>query len=273
MGAEGPARRLRGAGGRAKKSLGQHFLASPQVALRIVQLAGVGEGSRVLEIGPGLGALTEPLLRSGALVVAVERDRVLAAALRERFPGLVLYEADAMKVDWATLLPGPGWRCVSNLPYNVGTHLVSGMVRASTTFERLVVMLQLEVAERITARPGGKAYGALSVELAARAEARLLLHVRPGSFHPPPRVDSAVIELAPRPHPAVQDLDLDGFDEVVRAAFAQRRKMLRRSLSAVYGQERAMSALTEAGIAPEERPERLPPEAFAALAKALLSLL
>jgi 16S rRNA (adenine1518-N6/adenine1519-N6)-dimethyltransferase len=266
----GPAAQLRGTGSRARKSLGQHFLANPQVARRIVELAGVGEGSRVLEIGPGLGALTEPLLAVGARVVAVERDRVLAAALQERLPGLELHVADAMQVDWAALLPGPGWRCVANLPYNVGTHLVSRMVRAPGTFERLVVMLQLEVAERITAAPGGHAYGALSVELAARAEARLLLRVRPGSFHPPPRVESAVLELVPRPHPAVAGLDLDGFDQVVRAAFAQRRKMLRRSLSAIYGQELATCALAAAGVSPEERPERLPIEALAALAKALL---
>ena len=266
---EGPSAQLRALDTRARKSLGQHFLASPSVARRIVQLAGVGEGTRVVEVGPGLGAMTEHLLAAGARLVAVERDERLAERLVERWPELELLRADATKVDWATRLPGDGWTCVSNLPYNVGTHIVSAMVRTPGTFEALVVMLQREVAERICAEPGSKSYGALSVELQARARAELLLRVKPGSFHPPPKVDSTVIRLTPRRHPQVSAEALAGLDRVVRAAFAQRRKTLRRSLGSVYGKDRAVAALTAAAIDPGARPETVAVESFAQLVEAL----
>lgn len=254
---------------RARKSLGQHFLASPSVAKRIVQLAGVGEGTPVVEVGPGLGALTELLLDAGARLVAVERDDRLADQLLERWPGLELIRADAMRVDWAARLEGEGWTCVSNLPYNVGTHIVSRMVRTPGTFRQLVVMLQREVAERICAEPGGKVYGALSVELQARARAELLLRVKPGAFHPPPKVDSAVIRLVPRLHPGVAGCDLAGFDRVVRAAFNQRRKTLRKSLGGTFGKSQALAALEEAGIDSGARPEVVAVEGFGRLARGL----
>ncbi len=266
---EGPAAQLRAMDAKARKSLGQHFLSSPSVARRIVQLAGVGQGTRVVEVGPGLGALTEHLIAAGARLVCVERDDRLADELLERWPGLELIRADAMKLDWATRLEGDGWRCVSNLPYNVGTHIVSRMVRTPGTFEQLVVMLQREVAERICAAPGSKVYGALSVELQARAHCEQLLRVKPGSFHPPPKVDSAVIRLVPGRHPALEGLDLEQLDRVVRAAFNQRRKTLRKSLGGSFGKQRAVEALVAAGIDPGWRPEVIPVEGFAALVRLL----
>ncbi len=267
--ADGPAAQLRSMQARARKSLGQHFLSSPSVARRIVQLARIGEGSPVVEVGPGLGAMTEHLLEAGVDLVCVERDDRMADALLERWPGLRLHRADAMRADWATLLPGEGWSCVSNLPYNVGTHIVADMVRRPGTFRQLVVMLQREVADRICAEPGGKVYGSLSVELQARARCELLLRVKPGSFHPPPKVDSAVIRLELQRHPACEGLDLEALDRVARAAFAQRRKTLRRSLGSVYGKERALAVLEAVGIPSGHRPEVVPVEGFAALTRAL----
>ncbi len=266
---DGPAAQLRSMKARARKSLGQHFLSSPSVARRIVQLAGVGEGTQVVEVGPGLGAMTEHLVEAGARLVCVERDDRLAEQLEARWPELELHRADAVRVDWGELLPGGGWSCVSNLPYNVGTHIVSAMVRSPGTFRQLVVMLQREVAERICAEPGGKAYGTLSVELQARARCELLLRVKPGSFHPPPKVDSAVVLLELGGPPSCEGLDLDALDRVSRAAFAQRRKTLRKSLGAAYGKERALAALEEAGIGSGLRPEVVPVEGFAALVRAL----
>ncbi len=266
---DGPAAQLRSMQARARKSLGQHFLSSPSVARRIVQLAGVGEGSPVVEVGPGLGALTEHLLEAGVHLVCIERDDRMADRLLERWPALQLHRADAMRADWSALLPGEGWSCVSNLPYNVGTHIVTGMVRSPGSFRQLVVMLQREVADRICAEPGGKVFGALSVELQARARCELLLRVKPGSFHPPPKVDSAVIRLELGRHPACEGLDLEALDRVARAAFAQRRKTLRKSLGAVFGKERAAAALEAAGIPSGHRPEVVSVEGFAALAREL----
>jgi 16S rRNA (adenine1518-N6/adenine1519-N6)-dimethyltransferase len=265
---EGPAAQLRSMQARARKSLGQHFLSSPSVARRIVQLARLEQGARVVEVGPGLGAMTELLLEAGAQLVCVERDDRLADQLIERWPGLELHRADAVRADWASLLPGAGWICVSNLPYNVGTHIVSAMTRSPGTFDRLVVMLQREVAERICAGPGSKTYGALSVELQARARCELLLRVKPGSFHPPPKVDSAVILVELGQHPATEGIDLGALDRLVHAAFAQRRKTLRKSLAATYGKARALEALEAAGIPSGSRPEVVPVEGFAALVRA-----
>ena len=265
---DGPASQLRSMGTRARKSLGQHFLSSPAVAQRIVQIAGVGEGTPVVEVGPGLGAMTEHLGAAGARLVCVERDDRLADQLLERWPSLDLHRADAMRADWAALLPGAGWACVSNLPYNVGTHIVSSMVRSPGTFEQLVVMLQLEVAQRICAEPGSKVYGALSVEMQARALCTMRLRIKPGSFHPPPKVDSAVIRMELGVHPACVGLDLDALDRVVKAAFNQRRKTLRKSLGGAFGKERALAALETAGIGSGLRPEVVPVEGFAALTRA-----
>ncbi len=253
----------------AKRSLGQHFLANPGVARRIVSLAGVEQGSRVLEIGPGLGALTRELCAAGAELVALERDARLADWVAELAPEVRLVRGDALKLSLPELLPGSDWLCVSNLPYNIGTLLVGRMVRQPGTFRRLVVMLQREVAERICAPVGVKAYGALSVEIQARAEARLGFRVRPGSFHPPPRVESAVVVLDLRPEPDLAGAPQQRFDQVVRSAFAQRRKTLLNALGAAYGRPTAARILAKAKVEPGQRAERLERGDFARLALAL----
>lgn len=256
-------------GGEARKRFGQHFLASPGVVSGILRVARAGEGSRVVEIGPGLGVMTAPLLDTGAEVVAVELDRDLAAFLRERHPELRLVEGDAVEVDWLELLEEGGWSVVANLPYNVGTRIVTRLLRCPERFERLVVMVQREVAERFVAPAGDRKRGSLSVFVEARAEARVALQVPPGAFHPPPKVDSAVVELVLRPAPEVAGLELDHLEAVVRAGFAQPRKMLRRTLGVAFGREVAAAALEAAGVSPTARPGTVSLAGWAELTRAL----
>ncbi|MDG1480516.1 MAG: 16S rRNA (adenine(1518)-N(6)/adenine(1519)-N(6))-dimethyltransferase RsmA [Myxococcota bacterium] len=243
-----PAALLRQLQGTARKRFGQHFLTSAPTVQRIVRTSGVGEGSRVLEVGPGLGVLTEALLAVGAEVTAVELDRDLAAFLRERHTTLNLIEADAVKVDWPTVLPGAGWRCVANLPYNVGTRLVTTMVVLPDTFDRLVVMLQREVAERMVAPAGSRKRGSLSVHMEAFSEARIAIRVPPGAFHPPPKVDSAVIEVRLREVPLIGSASIKQFERVNRAAFSAPRKTLRNALRTAFSAPIVKNGLEEAGV-------------------------
>jgi 16S rRNA (adenine1518-N6/adenine1519-N6)-dimethyltransferase len=257
----------------AQKRFGQHFLARPDIIARIVRLAGVKPGDRVLEIGPGLGVLTEALLAAGAEVVAVEVDRVLAAFLRGRFPTLRLVEADATQVDWGELLgastPPGAWKMVANLPYNVGTPIVMEAAKRPDVFHSLTVMLQAEVVDRMAAGAADEAYGAMSLLLQARAEVRTLFSVPPSAFVPPPKVSSSVVQAVLRAEPAVGPGGVTAFERVVRGAFAQRRKTLRNALGAALGYAEAERILAEAGIAPGERAERVDAKGFCALAEAL----
>ena len=189
-----PSTLLKGLEQRAKKRFGQHFLASPGVVRNIVLIAEVGPSSRVLEIGPGLGVLTEALLATQAHVTAVELDRDMAAFIRDRLPSVNLIEADGAAVDFRAVLPGAPWRCVANLPYNAGTRMITRMLEAPDVFDRLLVMVQREVAERLVAAPGIESAGPCRYSR-RRARARIAIRVPPGAFHPPPKVHSAVVEL------------------------------------------------------------------------------
>lgn len=255
----------------ARKRFGQHFLASESVLRRIVEVAGVGEGDRVLEIGPGLGGLTECLLEAGCEVVAVELDRDLAQFLRDRLgerPGFSLIEADAMTLDWTEVLPGEGWSCVANLPYNVGTPLVTGLLRHPGRVKQLVVMLQKEVAERMVAPAGHRKRGSLSVYCQSRATARMEIKVPPGAFLPPPKVASAVISLRAHP-PETGGADPDHYEAVVKAGFKAPRRTLRRTLGDAYGRERALAALAAADVPDKARPADLDEAAWGRVAVAL----
>ncbi len=254
---------------RARRRFGQHFLSDQGVVDRIVRRSGVGEGDPVLEIGPGLGILTHALTRAGARLVAVELDRDLADHIRRVFPNVRLVEGDALRQDWPALLDGTPHTVVANLPYNVGTHVVMKLLDHPSLFPRVVVMLQKEVVDRLLAVPGTKAYGALTVQVQARARAVHLLAVPPRSFHPRPKVDSAVVRLEPHPVPRWGPATRDAFDRTVRAAFSHRRKTLPNSLAPLYGRERARQALRDAGIDPGLRAERLDLDAFRALAARL----
>lgn len=261
---------LRGLEQRARRRFGQNFLVEADLAARIVRGAGVQPGDRVIEIGPGLGMLTEELLAAGAAVTAVELDRDLASYLRRRMLPITLVEGDATKVDWAEVAPAPPrWMVVANLPFNVGTVLLMDLVQRRDRFHRVTVMLQKEVVDRVDATPGTKAYGALSVRVAARGTTRQVVRVPAGAFHPPPKVDAAVVRVDLAEDPDFGPAGEAAFDRCVKAAFSQRRKTLANSLAALYGKARAEQALTAAGIDPRTRAERVDVDGFRALAAAL----
>ncbi len=268
-----PSTLLRQLGAQARRRYGQHFLASEGVLRRIVASAQITPGDRVLEIGPGLGVLTEALLDAGALVTAVEIDPELAAFLHERFAdraGFRLIAMDAARVrDWSAHLNGGGWRCVSNLPYNVGTGLVETMLRHPGTFSRLVVMLQKEVADRMAAPVGARKRGSLSVFVQSRAETRLAIKVPPGAFHPPPKVGSAVLTLDLFPEARTHGVSPDRHEAIARLLFASPRKTIRRGLLARYPRPVTDGALATAGLDPRARPAQLSSQEISALVRAL----
>ena len=254
---------------RPSRALGQNFVADPNTVRRIARLAGVGPGERVLEIGPGLGSLTLALAETGAAVTAVEADRHLIPVLDEvvgGITGVTVVQADAMTVDWADLLGDrPGWVLVANLPYNIATPLVADLLDRVPVIERMLVMVQREVGERLCAGPGDDAYGAVSVKVAYWADARLAGRVPAAVFHPRPNVESVLVDIRRRPTPAVDPSSVDAgrLFEVVRAGFATRRKMLRRGLAGVVAPE----AFSRAGVSPESRAEELDVEAWGRMAR------
>ncbi len=237
------------------RALGQNFVVDPNTVRRIARLAAVGPGDHVVEIGAGLGSLTLALVETGASITAVELDRHLVPVLRNVVDGLPVrvVEGDALRLDWPALLAAhERWTLVANLPYNVATPLVLDLLAGVPAIERMLVMVQMEVGERLAAPPGSGAYGIPSVKVALRATAKVVGKVGPDVFLPRPRVDSALVEVVRLPSPAT-DADPDLLVELVEAAFNQRRKMLRRSLAARVRPE----AFAAAGIDPTERPERL----------------
>lgn len=266
----------------AKKSLGQHFLADPNTARRIVALAAVEPGDAVLEIGPGIGSLTLALLERGARVRAVELDARLAAVLADVVgPGadVEVLVADALAVPLGDLLGSvperradgtTGWTCVSNLPYNVAVPVVVRLLEATADVERIVVLVQREVGERLAAAPGSPQCGAVSVKVAYFSEARVLGVVPPTVFVPRPKVDSVLVAFVRRPAPPVEVPSADALFALVRSGFAQRRKMLRRALAPVLG-DRAATVLETAGVAPTARAEALGLDEWAALARAAVA--
>ncbi|UWR01390.1 16S rRNA (adenine(1518)-N(6)/adenine(1519)-N(6))-dimethyltransferase RsmA [Ruegeria conchae] len=255
----------------ARKSLGQNFLLDLNLTAKIARQAGDLTQCDVLEIGPGPGGLTRGLLSEGARkVVAVEKDTRCIAALNDiaaAYPGqLEVINGDALEIDPLAHLTPP-IRVAANLPYNVGTEL---LVRWLTPpewppfWQSLTLMFQREVAERIVAQPGSKAYGRLAILAQWRAEARIAMSLPPGAFTPPPKVSSAVVHLAALPEPRFP-ADARTLSRVVAAAFNQRRKMLRASLKGTAPD--IEDRLLAAGIKPTERAEQIPLEAFCALAR------
>jgi len=251
------------------RALGQNFVVDPNTVRRVARLAAVGAGDRVVEIGSGLGSLTLALAETGAEVTAVELDRYLLPVLREVVEphGVRVVEGDAMRLDWDAVLAGhDDWSLVANLPYNVAAPLVADVLDGVPAIRRMLVMVQREVGERLAAVPGDDAYGALSVKVAYWARAAVVGRVPPTVFLPRPRVESALVRVERRDRPAVDPAVVppDRLFEVVKAGFAQRRKMLRRALAAVVPPE----AFAEAGIAPEARAEELAVEDWGRLAAA-----
>jgi 16S rRNA (adenine1518-N6/adenine1519-N6)-dimethyltransferase len=254
----------------AARALGQNFLLDEHLLGRIARVPGRLEGERVYEVGPGPGGLTRALLRAGATVTAIERDRRCLAPLAEladRFPGrLRILGGDAMAIDEPAEI-GRGAHVVANLPYNVGTALLVrwlGGERWPPWWNSLTLMFQREVAERIVARPGSGAYGRLAVLAQWRAVPRLAMKVHRSAFVPPPKVMSAVVHVVPKAQP--EGVSARVLESVTAAAFGQRRKMLRQSLKALPG---ALAALDRLGIGSERRAETLSIEEFTALARCL----
>lgn len=250
------------------KALGQNFVADPQTIRTIVESAGVKPGDRVVEIGPGLGSLTVALASVGCEVLAIEKDRFVLTALRQRLDGfgfdnVTIVHADVLEVDWAELLGDNSWSLVANLPYNIATGLVVDLLRDVPQIERMLVMVQLEVAERLAAPLGSRAAGIPTVRTAVHADTSIVATIGPEVFIPEPRVTSALlsaVRVARRT--GCTDAQLD---RVLAAAFGQRRKMLRRSLAPLLDEE----AIEAAGVDPTDRPERLGLARWDALALAV----
>jgi 16S rRNA (adenine1518-N6/adenine1519-N6)-dimethyltransferase len=252
------------------RALGQNFVADPNTVRRIARLAGVGPGDRVVEIGPGLGSLTLALAETGADVTAVELDRhvlpVLCSVVEPH--GVRVVHGDALLLDWDAILTSgddvpPGWVLVANLPYNVATPLVLDLLAEVPAIERMLVMVQREVGERLAARPGSKAYGIPSVKVAYRARAQVVGRVPATVFVPQPRVESVLVRIERLGAPPVEG-DPERIFRLVAAGFGQRRKMLRRSLAGLVAPE----AFDRAGVRPQARAEELSLDDWARLAAA-----
>lgn len=251
------------------RALGQNFVADPNTVRRIVRVAGVGPGDPVVEIGPGVGSLTTALAEAGAEVLAVELDRHLIAPLTEVVGplGVRVVQGDALDIDWDVLLAGHDrWGLVANLPYNVGTTIVLHLLDEVPQVASMVVMVQREVGERLVAEPGGRTYGIPSVKLALWARAEIVARIPATVFLPQPKVESVLVHIVRRGGPAV-DSDLDVLFSLVRQAFGQRRKMLRRSLAGRV----SPAVFAAAGIAPEARPEELGIEQWGVLTDAVVA--
>jgi 16S rRNA (adenine1518-N6/adenine1519-N6)-dimethyltransferase len=260
-----------------RKRWGQHFLCDPGVVRRIVDAAAVDEEPAVLEIGPGLGALTDALVERARRLYLVEIDRGLAARLAERYAGLThvsVLTGDVLELPLDALIAEPRAAVVANLPYNVTTPILFRLLELRRRLPRAVVMVQREVATRLAGRPGGKDWGILPALVQTFAEVRIAFRVGRGAFLPPPKVESAVVDVRWSPEPRVDVGDYERYRAVVRAAFGQRRKTMRNALGALatergFDAAGLLEAFARAGIAPGIRPERLSTADFARLARAL----
>jgi 16S rRNA (adenine1518-N6/adenine1519-N6)-dimethyltransferase len=265
-------RELAAIGRRPSKRLGQHFLADPQIARRIVDVAGLSETDRVVEIGPGLGALSALLVERVGALWLVEVDGDLAERLRSEYaalPHVHVVNADALAVDFAALLgAGSPAMVVANLPYNVATPVLAALLRQSACFARMVLMLQREVVERLVALPGSKSYAALSVLTQYAAQVQLALRVGPEAFVPRPKVESAVVIVEPYRQSPVAVANPTLLRRLIKTVFNQRRKQLNNSLRPMCTD--AAAVLQRAGIEPTRRPETLSLAEFAHLANALV---
>ena len=266
---------------RPKKALGQNFLTDRHVLSRIAQLVDRGTDARILEVGPGKGALTRILAENGARVLAIELDRQLVPLLEREFSGrgnIKLLQADILRIDLPTVLRehwAGKWEVAANLPYNISSQVLFRFMESHALFSRLVLMLQKEVGERLVAHPGSKEYGILSVLFRLRFDITREFTVKPGSFYPVPKVDSVVLTFRPLPAARVEVGDEAFFRQVVKAAFGQRRKTLWNCLKSLglEAEDRELAkALADCGIEASRRGETLSLDEFARLAKALSPL-
>jgi len=250
---------------RPRKRFGQNFLHDPAVIGKIVQAINPRPGDRLVEIGPGQGAITLPLLTAAGRLQVVELDRDLLMPLADKCRGageLLVHSADALTFDFCKLAAGEPLRVVGNLPYNISTPLLFHLLDQHSCIRDMHFMLQKEVVQRMAAQPGGRDWGRLSVMLQYRCRVSALFTIGPGAFNPPPKVESAFVRLEPYDKPIVDVDDERQFSELVKQAFSQRRKTLRNTLRGLLD----ANEITAAGIDPSARAETLKLEEFAALA-------
>lgn len=243
------------------KRFGQHFLTDRTVLQAIVDAVAPVSGDTIVEIGPGRGVLTDELAKYGNPVIAIEIDHLLSENLRKRFESsnVRIVESDVLKTDIASIV-APPFIVVGNVPYYITTPILFHVLKRPLP-ERIVLLVQREVAERIIAPPGSRDYGALSVNVQAAATAQIIRIVPPGAFSPPPKVDSAVLSIVPRADPLVSDAEADRFRAFVQGIFGMRRKQIAnliRSVANVDADE-AAEVLLRVGIDPKARPETLSP--------------
>ena len=250
---------------RARKRFGQNFLHDARVIDRIVRAIHPKAGEHLIEIGPGLGALTLPLLQAAGRLEVVELDRDLIPKLEQQCAGqgeLIIHSADALKFDFCALAAGGRLRLAGNLPYNISTPLIFHLLEQAHCIDDMHFMLQKEVVERLAAKPDTSDYGRLSVMVQYRCKVEQLFIVPPGAFTPAPKVDSAIVRLEPHAEPPV-DVDAAVLEKLVAQAFSQRRKTLRNTLKGLLDAE----TIEAAGIDPQRRAETLSLQEFAALAR------
>jgi len=262
-------------GMRPGRGLGQNFLIDNNLLDAIVRSAAPSPGEKILEVGPGFGALTGRLIKSGAGITAVEYDHRLAARLKERYDGVEnfrLIEADACRVDYNSLFPdNTPYRVVANLPYAISSIFIARIAESANPPQSMLLMLQLEMGERLAAPHGCHAYGALTVRIQSRYQVSIVRKIPPEVFYPAPEVESALVKLVRRP---AGELDaspeeLKKVSSLAGLLFSQRRKQMGKVLSGSYGRERTLAALEKLGFPPELRPERLTPADFLAIAREL----
>ena len=259
------------------RRLGQHFLSDPAILDRIVAALDPTISDTVIEIGPGRGSLTRRLAATVGHVVAIEADSVLVQKLRTQgsFPNVTVAEGDALEVDWHSLLEDPAgpFKVIGNIPYYITSPLIDKALTAPEP-EVIVMLMQQEVADRLTASPGGKTYGALSVGVQTVAAVERLFTVKPGSFQPPPNVNSAVVRIVPSANPLLGRSEREEFRRFVTAMFSQRRKQLTRSLRSVTGEtrERVETTVCDLELDPTQRAEVATPADFVRLFRAFGSL-
>jgi 16S rRNA (adenine1518-N6/adenine1519-N6)-dimethyltransferase len=257
----------------AKRRLGQHFLTDPRLLARIADALEAGARDVVLEVGPGMGGLTAPLVERAGRVIAVEKDGELIPTLKSRFPGLELIEADALELDWHTLTqPGEtGLLVTGNIPYNITSPLIDKALLPPRP-TRIVFLVQKEVADRVIAAAGTPEYGALSIGVQAVARAERLFTVPAGAFKPRPKVDSAVLRLTPLSRPLIADDERESFRVLVVGLFGFRRKQMVRGVREFTGWDapRVRELLAGTGIPESVRPEVLNPAEFVQLHRSLV---
>ena len=264
---------------RARQRLGQHFLTDAHAIQRIVDASGVGPNDLVVEVGPGRGALTRELLKRGSRVAGIELDRSLCSLLQKDLGSggrLEILNSDVLRVDLPALVRREGFESavlVGNIPYNITGAVVKQVLDARAVFRRAVLMVQREVARRIVARPGGRAYGILSIAVQIRTSPEWMFDLSPEHFSPPPRVHSSVLRLDFSSSPPIRIEDEALFFHVVRTVFGQRRKMLRNTMQGLVGcREQLPAVLSAAGVDSRMRPEAVSAEQFERMSRELAAV-